>query len=84
MKLAQVIETMRREDFGGNLPNNEIEQVIVGQLEGCREILEQSASHDKDVLAPLKGDVEYWSRMQELLRRVRHAEVVLRHGRRDS
>ncbi len=82
MKLARTIEIMRREDFGGNLLNSEIEQVIIGHLEGSKKMLERSTSRDEAVLASLKGDVEYWSRMQELLRRIRQAEVIFRHGRK--
>ena len=77
-KLARTIETMRRDDFGGNLPNSEIETVMVKNLEDSKERLEHFTSCDKAILADLKDDVDYWSRMQELMRRIRQAEVVLR------
>lgn len=81
MKLAQTIETMRREDFGGKLPNSEIEQVILGALERSRAQFERWVSKNHSTPKDLKDDVDYWSRMQELMRRIRQAEVVLRHGK---
>lgn len=81
MKLAQTIETMRREDFGGKLPNSEIEQVIVRHLETSKTQFDNCVHRDHATLANLREDVDYWSRMQELMRRIRQAEVVLRHGK---
>ncbi|KKR51155.1 MAG: hypothetical protein UT84_C0002G0016 [Candidatus Curtissbacteria bacterium GW2011_GWA1_40_16] len=78
MKLARVIERMRRDDFEGKLPNSAIEQVIVRHLEGSREQLENCTSDDRGILAEFRENVDYWLRMQELMKRVRQADVVLR------
>lgn len=72
------------DDFDGNLPNSEIEQVMVRHLESSKMQFDNCVHRDKDTLANLEEDVDYWSRMQELMSRIRQAEVVLRHDSEDS